>query len=547
MRAEFELTKKILAAQAPPEEKVRQLGEARRQSAAMSDQMDLYLVAEIGRLHEDMARFRETHGAMRATLEKYSMPPLFPAVFLKQLAAGPLVLMPGGGRRVVNSADGVNLEALRPGDDVLLSPELNLLVGVAGDTGVRGGEVGIVDRLLDGNRAVVSHRDDKFIVTLAGPLCGLEETLANGDSIRFDRNQMLAYEKLPASDGSHLFFQDPPKASFAAIGGLDAVIRDLKRAVSLRLVHPEAAMVYGAAVPGAYLFEGPPGTGKTMLAGALAEYVGELSGTGRSLFMNVRPGELRSMWYGETERNFRELFRAARIAGEREERVPVIVFFDELDSIAATRGRFGRQIDDRIVQAFASEIDGITNRGNILLIGATNRRDAIDPALLRPGRFGDHSIRIPRPNMAAARSILDKHLYAGAPYGGDGREEIIDAAVSRLYSPNGVMRICKLVLRDASEREVKAPDLMSGASLAKIAQAALSRACYRDIDTGEPGVRVEDIFAGIDEEMESLSRLLTPLNARDHIQDLPDDVDVVRVDRPKGQRARSGHRHLAVA
>jgi proteasome-associated ATPase len=358
---------------------------------------------------------------------------------------------------------------------------------------------------------------------------------------------MMAYEKLPASDGGHLFFQDPPKATFDGIGGLDSVIGKLKRAVSLRLVHPVTAGRYGAAIPGAYLFEGPPGTGKTMLAGALAHYVGGLCGAGRSLFMNVLPGELRSMWYGETERNFRELFRAARIAGGREPRVPVIIFFDELDSIAATRGRFGGQIDDRIVQAFAAELDGVTGRGNILVIGATNRRDAIDPALLRPGRFGDHCLTIPRPNLEAARSILDKHLAPGAPYAGGGREEILDAAISRLYSPNGVARVCKLVLRDATEREVKAPDLMSGASLAKIAQIALSRACFRDIETGESGVRVEDIFAGIDEELASLSRLLTPLNARDHILDLPDDVDVVRVDRPKGRRARGGHRHLAVA
>jgi SpoVK/Ycf46/Vps4 family AAA+-type ATPase len=292
-----------------------------------------------------------------------------------------------------------------------------------------------------------------------------------------------------------------------------------------------------------------------MLAGALAHWVGELSGSGESKWISVRPGELRSEWYGVAERRVRECFQAARTAGALDARLPVVLFFDEIDSIASTRGHFGGNVDDRVMQAFAAELDGVVGRGNILVIGATNRRQALDPALLRPGRFGDKSITVPRPNMSAARAILEKQLPTQVPYylnghGSDvdaARADLIAATVSRLYAPNASASLGKLVFRDASVREVKASDLISGANLANITRAARERACWREVAGEDCGLRLDDALAAIDQELDSLARVLTPRNVRDHIAGLPDDLDVIRIERPPTPRSRAVHQYLTLS
>jgi SpoVK/Ycf46/Vps4 family AAA+-type ATPase len=272
--------------------------------------------------------------------------------------------------------------------------------------------------------------------------------------------------------------------------------------------------------------------------------------------ISVRPGEWRSQWYGESERYLREMFGAARSAGEKDRRAPVVVFFDELDSIGTTRGRAGSAVDDRVLQAFAAELDGVLSQRNhnILMIGATNRRESLDPALLRPGRFGDKEIRVGRPGMSAARAILAKHLTPGINYALNGsggpsatRDHIIDATVSRLYAPNGESDLCSLIFRDGSQRPVKPADLMSGASLAKIAHAARERACWREVTTHSQGVRIEDLFAAVDRELDRLSRILTPANAREHLVGLPDDLDVVKVERSGPRHARGRLKYLTIS
>jgi SpoVK/Ycf46/Vps4 family AAA+-type ATPase len=207
------------------------------------------------------------------------------------------------------------------------------------------------------------------------------------------------------------------------------------------------------------------------------------------------------------------------------------------------------------MQAFAAELDGVVGRGNVLVIGATNRRQAIDPALLRPGRFGDKSITVPRPNMSAARAILEKQLPPQVPYylnghGSDvdaARADLIAATVSRLYAPNASASLGKLVFRDASVREVKASDLISGANLANIARAAREKACWREVAGEGRGLRLEDALAAIDQELDSLGRVLTPRNARDHIVGLPDDLDVIRIERPPALRSHAIHQYVTLS
>jgi proteasome-associated ATPase len=288
-----------------------------------------------------------------------------------------------------------------------------------------------------------------------------------------------------------------------------------------------------------------------MMARALANWLAKTSRTGRSRFMNVKPASLHSMWYSQSEANYREVFRVARQAGDEEPEVPVVIFFDEVDAIGASRGASLREVDDRVLTAFMTELDGLESRGNILVVAATNRLDVLDPALLRPGRLGDNVIEVPRPGAIAAREIFARHLRADIPYAENGyngqeRHEIIEAIVSRIYSPNADNDLAIITLRDGRRRMIKASDLMSGAGIAKIALAAVERACMREVESGEAGVKLEDLLASLAEEFESSARALTSANCRNYISDLPQDVDVVRVEAVKRKVSRS-QRYLSVA
>lgn len=549
MRApEIDVIKQTLRGPGSAEEKAQMLAALRKRTDA-SLRMDEFFIGQAMRVEHDMSRIQIEHQRLRDLLDQMTRPPLIPATYLRAVGNGLMVLLAGGGRRIVNCAEDFDASALRPGDDVLLSADLSLLVRASGIK-QNTGEVAIFDRTV-GDRLVLQHRGDEFVVQAVGPLLADLDSLVSGDPVRFDRSAMLAYERLPRSSHEHFFVTDPPKATFDDIGGLDKQIEELKSLVTLRFFHPDKAAGYGLMATGGLLLEGPPGTGKTMLAGALAHWVGEIS-SGGAKWIAVQPGEFRNEFYGVTERRFRECFAAARAAGDRDRRYPVICFFDELDAIGATRGKYASHVDDRVMQAFAAELDGISGNGNILCVAATNRADCLDPAIQR--RFGNKRIQVPRPNMQAAASILHKHIAAGCPVYCNGfgtpehaRAYVIEAAVSRLYSPNGEPALCKTVFRDATVREVRAADLISGANLANIARAAREKACWREVRGGAQGLRTEDVFSAIDVEIENLARVLTPANVRDYVLGLPDDLDVVRIERPRGNRRHSMHKYLATA
>jgi proteasome-associated ATPase len=242
------------------------------------------------------------------------------------------------------------------------------------------------------------------------------------------------------------------------------------------------------------------------------------------------------MWYGATEQRYRDIFRVAREAAAAEPDVPVVMFWDEIDAIGGNRGESAHRIDDRMLNAFMAELNGLEERGNIVILSATNRRDALDPALVRPGRLGDLVLYFPQPNRQAARAILGRHMPADIPYAANGeglaaaREALLDLAVAQIFAQNGDTELANLTLRDGKRRLVRAADLVSGAQLAAIAQAAIERACVREADGGPEGVTAADMNAAISDFFLVTPRALTPRNARNYLRDLPQDVDVVRVD-----------------
>jgi proteasome-associated ATPase len=439
---------------------------------------------------------------------------------------------------------------LSAGDEVLLSHEMNCLVGRSPHPVFLAGEIASFDRRMPDGRLVLSARDEEIVVDAAQAL--RDAAPQRGDLVRWDRATGLAYERIDRAEGPQCFLEEMPQDSFDDIGGLDAQIEELKRAVLVRFdpVLADLASRYGLNAKKAVLLWGPPGTGKTMIVRGLANHLGRLSPTGKARFINLKPGALNSMWFGQSEHQYREVFRVARAASELDPRIPTILYFDEVDAIGSARGHGVTRVDDKVLMAFMAELDGLEARGNVMVIASTNRLDALDPALVRPGRLGDCVIHVGAPDRKAARAILGKHLRPGIPYVGSdlaaARDEILDAVVARLYAANAGSEVASVTLRDSKRLAVKARDLVNGAVMAKIAQSAVERAYMREAAGGTGGVTLEDALRAADAEVSSLARALTPANCRLYLSTLPQDVDVVSV-QPTTRNAADASRLMSHA
>jgi proteasome-associated ATPase len=529
------------------EQKFELLGVLRGGSPERSQRLDHFLLENLTRARHGLAQAQLTHAQLQAMLEQLSAPPWYPALFLRAVptAAGQRALvLHGGTRRLVALAVDVALESLAPGDEVFLGKDLNVITARAPSGVPQCGETAWFERATGDGRCVLRWRDEEVVVDAASTLPVPD--LHRGDQVRWDRSAWMAFEKLARAAGERYLLAEVPTVDRAHVGGQDTNLDTLLSVLTATLVAPDKAARYGLTGRQSILMVGPPGCGKTLMARVAAAELSRLSGM-RCRFAVVKPAEWESPWVGETQQNIRQCFEAIGKFALADG--CAVLFLDEIESIGRIRGGAIGQHADKFLAALLAEINGFSDRPGLAIIAATNRKDLVDPALLE--RLSDVEIAVRRPDLRGAKAIFDIHLTESLLYYANGtaldtREEIIERAVSRFYSPNADNDLCTVRFRDGKTRIVVARDLASGRLFEQVCRAACRAAFLRDLRGGDVGLRVADMEDALVDAMQRLASTLSPRNAHAYLSDLPQDVDVVSVE-PVVRKVPRPHRYLNAA
>jgi proteasome-associated ATPase len=517
------------------EQKLERAAALRASDPDLARRLDAALFETLARQRTGLEAAQAAQHELRALLDRLTLPPWFPAVFLGPIetAAGPrAMVLHAGARRVVPLADDVDLWTLAVGEEVFLANE-GVVVAARSPYGLPPyGETAFFERRTADGRLVLRWRDEHVVVAAADAL--RPASLEAGDRVRWDRAALMAFEKIGGSGGERFVLADVPDLPRSAVGGQDANLDLLVGALSATLVAPVEAALYGLTGRQSILMVGPPGCGKTIMAKVAAAELARMSGQ-RCRFAVVKPGEWESPWVGETQMNIANTFRALREVRDGF----AVLFLDEIDAIGRIRGGAGNPHGDKFLTALLAELDGFAGRAGVAIVAATNRKTLIDPALLE--RLSDVEITVARPDRRGARAIFDVHLPPSLPYA-EPREQVIETAVSRLFAPNADNLLAALTFRDGTTRRVTARDLMSGRTIAQVCRAARLRALLRHLRDGGRGIRVADVEEATDDAMDRLATSLDARNAHAHLADLPQDLDVVRVE-PAARRTVRLHRY----
>jgi len=464
---------------------------------------------------------REQIEALKIEVEKLTAPPSSYAIFSDSNDDGTVNIYIAGRKMKVNLHPDVKVAELRKGQQLVLNEALNVVE--ARDFEIQGEVVRLKD-LLSEHRAIVSLRaDEERVAEIAAPLLG--ERLSVGDHVLFDTRSGYLLEKLPKSEVEEVVLEEVPDVSYEQIGGLTDQIEQIRDAVELPFLHKDLFAEYHLSPPKGILLYGPPGCGKTLIAKAVANSIAKKLGhlTGRevkSFFLHVKGPELLNKYVGESERQIREVFKKAKERAQ--EGMPVIVFFDEMDSLFRTRGTgISSDVESTIVPQFLAEIDGVERLRNVIVIGASNRQDLIDPAVLRPGRL-DVKIRIDRPDRRAAKDILGKYLSADLPYHlSDGRPvaevvpDLIDQVVDHMYSASEENKFLEVTYANGEKETLYFKDFASGALIEGVVSRAKKYAIKRIIATSERGIRLEDLLKAVRDEFREHEDLPNTTNPDD--------------------------------
>ena len=480
---------------------------------------------------------RDRLEALKDEVEKLTQPPATFGTFLRQNEDDSVDVFTGGRKMRVNVDPELDADRFRPGVEIILNEALNVVEVL--DQDVQGEVVRIKEVLADDRMIVVGRGDEERVALMSARVKA--EAVRAGDPVLFDARSGYALEKLPREEVEEVILEEIPNITYEDIGGLTSQIEDIRDAVEMPFLYAELFAEHQLKPPKGVLLYGPPGCGKTLIAKAvansLAKQMTERSGQSeaRSYFMNIKGPELLNKYVGETERHIRLIFQRAK---ERSaEGFPVIVFFDEMDSLFRTRGTgISSDVENTIVPQLLSEIDGVETLKNVIVIGASNREDMIDPAILRPGRL-DVKIKIERPDAQAAKEIISKYLTSAVPIhqeelkrsDGDVQrafQRMIDATMDRMYATSDENRFLEVTYASGDKEILYFKDFNSGAMIENIVSRSKKNAIKRFLSTGEKGLRLEYLLTAIRDEFKENEDLPNTTN--------PDDW--ARISGKKGER-----------
>ena len=538
-----ELTSQVRFLEAEVTDLRRRLGDAPGHSRAVEmrlseTQRSLSAVTtQNERLAETLREARDQIMKLKEEVDRLAQPPAGFGTFLGRNDDDSVDVFTGGRKLRVNVSPNVDLATLVRGQEIMLNEALNVVAAL--DFEEIGEVVMFKELLADGQRAlVIANADEERVVRLAEPL--RDTTLRAGDSLLLDSRAGYVYERVPKSEVEELVLEEVPDIAYEAIGGLKGQIDQIRDAVELPYLHPELFKEHQLKPPKGVLLYGPPGCGKTLIAKAvansLAKKVAAKTGQeGKSYFLNIKGPELLNKYVGETERHIRLVFQRAREKASHG--TPVIVFFDEMDSLFRTRGSgVSSDVENTIVPQLLSEIDGVEALENVLVIGASNREDMIDPAILRPGRL-DVKIKIERPDAESARDIFSKYLVADLPLHGDDLSEfggnrdecvggMIRATVERMYTETEENRFLEVTYANGDKEVLYFKDFNSGAMIQNIVDRAKKMAIKDFLEHDQHGLRVSHMLQACVDEFKENEDLPNTTN--------PDDW--ARISGKKGER-----------
>jgi proteasome-associated ATPase len=486
-------------------------------------------ISQNERLTFTLREAREHIAALREEVDKLTQPPSAYGTFLGHNDDGTVDVFSGGRKMRVALHPELAEQAggLDRGAEVVLNESLNVVLARAGE---RSGEIVTLKEGLDDGRAVIVGRaDEERVVERAASLAGVG--LRPGDSLLMDSRTGLLLEKLPRPEVEELVLEEVPDISYADVGGLDVQIEAITDAVELPFLYRDLFVEHRLPAPKGILLYGPPGCGKTLIAKAvansLAKKVSEATGDkeARSYFLNIKGPELLNKYVGETERQIRLVFHRAR--EKSEEGVPVIVFFDEMDSLFRTRGTgISSDMESTIVPQLLAEIDGVEALRNVIVIGASNREDLIDPAILRPGRL-DVKIKIERPDREAAQQIFGRYLTSDLPLdsgevselGGGDRDKAVQSMIERtvadMYRDDESNQFLEVTYQNGDKEIMYYKDFSSGAMIENIVRRAKKLAIKRTIANEGRGIRTQDLLDSIRQEYKEHEDLPNTTNPDD--------------------------------